>query len=100
MTRFLRAVDERKLAEREEAADRALYAVDPDFACALGYVAPRTRAGALRHPTAHAVRALPNVLTPNLTRGPLDQLSRLSGSHRLIGAPYSSLALRSGFLRA
>jgi hypothetical protein len=89
MARFTR--NEQELAQREEAADRALYAVDPDFACALGYVAPRTRAGSLQHPTTRAVRALPNVLALSLTRRPLDQVARLSGAPRMIGAPFSSL---------
>ena len=86
-----RDLNEQELALREKAADRALYAVDPDFARALGYVAPRTRAGSLQHPTASAVRALPNVLAPNLTRRPLDQLARPSGSFRMFGAPFSPL---------
>ena len=91
MAKFTRALNEREIAQREEAADRALYAIDPEFARALGYVAPRTRAGSLQQPTARAVRALPNVLVPNLTRRPLDQVARLSGAPRMIGAPFSSL---------
>ena len=91
MARFIRALDEWELAEREEAADRALYAADPDFARALGYVPARTRAGSLQHPTARAVRALPNVLAQSLVRRPFDQMARLRGTQRMIGAPLGSL---------
>ena len=100
MAKFIRPVDEQEVLQREQAADRALYAVDPDFARSLGYVAPRTRAGSRQQPTSHAVRSLPNVLAQTLTRQPLDAFVRAGGSPRMISTPFSALTLRSGFLGA
>jgi hypothetical protein len=77
-------LDEQEVARREEAANRPLYAVDPELALALGYVAPVPRSRLLSRQL--AARNLPSVLVPGITRRPQEQMALLRGSHRMIGA--------------
>jgi hypothetical protein len=93
MVRNTRMLDEQEVADRERAADRALYAVDPELACALGYVAQRTRAGSLRNPTANAVRAMPQVPAQTLTVRPHDSIARLVSPRRFVGPALPFLPL-------
>ncbi|MGH7460341.1 MAG: hypothetical protein ACREMA_04845 [Longimicrobiales bacterium] len=86
-----RDLDEHAAARREDAANRALYAVDPDLARSLGYHPRSYRPAKLL-----AARHLPRVLVPGLTRRPQEQLALLRGSHRMIGASLRSIGAPGG----